>query len=380
MNYVELANAAIEKRDRAFEQLKTVHADSALSAADRDERAARINAEIDALGAEAEGHIRAAERVVEHRELNARAATLAGGRADRSEWRSLFPSQSEWRGVVNTGTPGEGGYTVPTKVSSTAIGMLSAESVFLRGLPKENVHLMDSEAMGAFQMPQVLSSDDPDYVTEGDSIGIVDTQFGSKLLKPFKFGEIMLATAEILDDSQLDLRQLLADIAVRKLAEKVDRDLFSGTGTASLNGIIGQGQSTTLGAGVKITHDAIADGMAAIEAANGRPSVVWTSPTIAAQLRKERYAAGGEYVRGGPVGIAGDGAWGVPILVSNTLPAKTLVVADGSRAHVLIRKKVKMAESHDFLFADDKVAFRMTFRIAGVALAEAASCQVIKEA
>ncbi|MGW3620099.1 hypothetical protein [Micromonospora arida] len=120
--------------------------------------------------------------------------------------------------------------------------------------------------------------------------------------------------------------------------------------------------------------------MAAIEAATGRPSVIWCGPAVGAKLRKERYATGGEYVRGGPAGTDNGGAWSAPILVSATVPDKTLIVADASRLHVLLRKQIQMVESSEYLFAEDKIAFKTTFRIAGCAVAEATSVQIVEEA
>ncbi|MBT2527720.1 phage major capsid protein [Streptomyces sp. ISL-99] len=107
-----------------------------------------------------------------------------------------------------------------------------------------------------------------------------------------KIGEIQWASTEVLEDSAVDLRRIIADNLLRDASLKFDSDAFTGSGANPIKGIVAQGTSTTLGAGkVTVTYDDLADSVSRIEAVNGRPSVVWASTDMAAALRKEKAPA-----------------------------------------------------------------------------------------
>ncbi|MEV3854345.1 phage major capsid protein [Streptomyces sp. NPDC050095] len=120
--------------------------------------------------------------------------------------------------------------------------------------------------------------------------------------------------------------------------------------------------------------------MARIEAMNGTPSVVWVSVDMAASLRKEKAAGAGTYQAGSPTDSPASTAWGLPILATSFLPARTVVVADGSRIVVGVRRNALVRVSEDARFDRDQVGFKLTMRMAGISLAEASSAQIIKAA
>jgi HK97 family phage major capsid protein len=101
---------------------------------------------------------------------------------------------------------------------------------------------------------------------------------------------------------------------------------------------------------------------------------------MAAALRKEKASGSGVYQGGTPVNSPASTAWGLPVLVSGFLPAKTVAVADAARIAVGIRRNATLKVSEDARFDRDQVGFKLTMRVAGVSVAEATSVQVVKAA
>ncbi len=67
---------------------------------------------------------------------------------------------NEYRTLIAEGTPGAGGYTVPSNVSAQYIDALKAQSTFFRALPAGNVLSFDTDALS---IPQLVESDGEDY-------------------------------------------------------------------------------------------------------------------------------------------------------------------------------------------------------------------------
>jgi len=299
-----------------------------------------------------------------------------GQAEDEDAWRSLMPSLTEYRTLAAEGVPSSGGYTVPSGAASKYVDALKAKSTFLRGIPAENIVPFDS---ATFSVPQLVSSTGTDYVEEGQPIPEGDMVWGEVKFEAKKIGRIQWASVEILEDSAVDQRNAIANNLLRDASLKFDADAFTGSGTNPIKGILSQGVSTTLGSGkTSITYDDLADAVARIEAMNGTPSVVWASVDMAAALRKEKAAGSGTYQGGSPVDAPASTAWGLPILPSAFLPIKTVVVADGSRVMVGIRRNASVKVSEDARFDSDQVGFKLTMRVAGISLAEAASAQIVK--
>ncbi|SCL57158.1 phage major capsid protein [Micromonospora chersina] len=312
----------------------------------------------------------------EHRALNAEAARLASSRKrdDEMEWRALLPSLREMRATLVESSLTDGGYTVPQRVSGSWVDKLRASSTFLRG----SVQVVPFDS-ATFRLPQLKATNAPGVVAENTAIPKGDTDWAGLDFAAVKFGDIQEASNEILMDSALDLRRILADTMARNIASSVDSSAFNGNGTSNLKGLLATGNNakTTL-AGTAVKWDDIADAYAAIEATGGTPGVIWASPDMAKALRKEREGgATGAYLAGAVTQAPAGTAWGLPLLVSGNLPAKTVIVCDPSRVFFGLRANVVLKVSEDYGFDRDVIAFRATMRAAGVAVAEATSVQYI---
>ncbi|MFD7626406.1 phage major capsid protein [Streptomyces sp. NPDC059851] len=380
--YNRQAKAFLEDRSKLITEMRSVEADTALSGVEKRERVERMDREIMRLEAEAREAVERSEREAEVRSMAGRnAGMLSPGQiahCESDEWRGLLPSLNEYRTLISEGIPGDGGYTVPDQVSSKYIDALKVNSTFLRGLPAGSIIPFTSDTLS---VPQLVSSTGADYAAEGQPISEGQMVWGEVKFTAKKIGEIQWAGTEVLEDSALDLRRIIADNLLRDASLKFDADAFTGSGANPIKGIVSQGVTTTLGAGkVTVTYDDLADAVARIEATNGRPSVVWASTDMAAALRKEKANGSGTYQGGQPTDSPATTAWGLPVLVSGFLAPKTVAVADASRIVVGVRRTAQVRVSEDARFASDQVGFKLTMRMAGVSLAEPASVQIVKAA
>ncbi|MDX2891941.1 phage major capsid protein [Streptomyces scabiei] len=293
-------------------------------------------------------------------------------------WRSVLPSGNEFRALVAEGSPGSGGYAVPSKTADKYVEHLRAASVFLR-VPGINIHRFDG---GSFVLPNLTSSTTPGVVAEGAAIPEGTATFAGLTFAPIKYADLYRASNEVLDDAAFEMRSLISGVMVRNIATQVDRDAFQGTGTASLSGLTkaGMGTAVNLSTGNTVVKwDHVIDAFSDIEAAGAIPAVIWASPDMGKALRKEREnGANGGYLAGQVTDRVAEKGLGLPIYVSANLPAKTVIVADPSRIHIGVRSDVRVAVSEDFGFDKDLTAFRTTYRVAGLAVDATAAVQVIK--
>jgi HK97 family phage major capsid protein len=300
---------------------------------------------------------------------------VRGGRAGEPEWRGLLPSRGEIRTLLEADAdPSGGGWVVPTQTRASLIDMLVSRAVFLKGLPRENVLTFSTDK---FKVPRLGTSDEPAETAEGAVIADGDLTLTGHDLDSKKYAVLKHASNEILADSAVDLRRVLAADMTRQTAIKVDREAFQGA--AGITGVISQGTAVPLGSGIDVDYDVLADAVADIEATNAEATVVYAAPDQAAVLRKLRAdGATGEYLGGSPVSSPARTAWGLPVLVSTNVPAGHVLVVAGERLYFGIRQDVRLAASEHFKFDQDVVSFRSTFRGAGVVVAEATSVQVLQ--
>ncbi|MFE4419788.1 phage major capsid protein [Streptomyces sp. NPDC056817] len=305
------------------------------------------------------------------------AAALPSAHAEQGDaFRGYLPSYSELR-ALQSSAPADGGYLVPSATAKTYFDKLRADSAFLRGLPAGNIIQFDTAEL---VLPGIASSSTPGYVDENGQIPEGTIAFAGLTLTAKAIKEMRYAPNELLSDSAVDLRNLLGDDMLKSAASRIDADAFNGGAGAGVKGIIGQGVTTTLGAGKLPTFDDIAGGMSRIETANGTPTVVFAAPDVAAAMRTEKASTAGTYQGGSPTSTPLTTVWGLPLLVSSNIPAKHAIVCDASRIFFGIRSQAQVSASEDFRFDRDQVAFRLVVRVAGTSVAESSSVQVIKGA
>jgi HK97 family phage major capsid protein len=352
----------------------------AINGLDPETREEEIRAAVEAHEDEARKPQRTDADVIALRN-RAAALTFGTGTLDATEpsWRALMPSKSEWRTVANEGIPGEGGYTVPTKVAKDLRDRVRQASVFMR-IAGLNVVEMDSAQL---VLPTLSTSNAGAKTAEKTAITEATLAFTGPTLAAVGYKGLVVASNEVLADSAVSLRDRIGRIIAADIAEAADTDLLSTT--AAAGGIAGllhtsKSTNTVLAAGnPTVKFDAVLDAVARIEAANllvGKLTII-AAPDAAAALRKEKASGSGEYLGGGVLDALTTSAFGADILVSPKVASGKVVVVAGDYVTIGIRQDVLLAVSEDYGFANDTVGFRGTMRIAGVDTQDAKAVQVI---
>lgn len=376
MNYRALAESALERRSELFTKRKRIANDTSTKNDEKRGRLAEIDAQMDALAAEARDYVAEAERQGEIRDLMGKAGPLAEPTHDRAEdahaWRALLPSREEVRAAAES-TPADGGYTVPSGTGTRLVDMLRNRAVLLGSLPAENVIRFNTDK---FTLPVLADSDMPTLVAENALISEGDETFAGLEFKAKKYASVKTASNEILADNSVSLRNALAQAMVRDAAAAADIDGFTGDGAATpLLGILGQGNTVEVGstAGDLPTWNDVFGAVGRIWDGNAEPTAIYASPDAAIALEGEREGTDGAFLQGERAT-----ALRLPILRSSSVPAGTVAVADASRIYAGIRQDIRVATSEHARFENDQVVFRLTFRVGGIYVVETSSVQVLK--
>jgi HK97 family phage major capsid protein len=372
-----LAEVALARAEALQSEARSVIADTNLTDSEKRQRVERINADIRAAVDEARDYADKDSRENEVRTLMERSPALHGAtEGRRMEWRSILPSASELR-FLNEGTDSAGGYTVPTGVSNVVVDRLTAQSVFLKGGIQVVRYLTQD-----FTLPHITGADAADTFNEGDLITEGNMTFAALSFKSIKHATIRYASRELLADSAAQMRDVIGNDMIRTLGLKIDQDAFTGLGSGNtppqLTGLLGQGTTTTLGAGVLPGYDDVADAVSAIEATGGVASVIYASPSAAKNLRKEKATGTGAYLGGNPTQTAANTAWGLPVLVSAHVTDKALAVVDATRVFVGIREDINVSINDAIRWDHDEIGFKVAARFGGICVAEATSVQVVQ--
>lgn len=287
-----------------------------------------------------------------------------------AEYREL---QYEQRAVGTTGA------FIPVQYSGTYFDLLRRRTAVLAAGPLQ----IPIDHAGSLVVPRVTSSVTIGGLAENTAITPADPGIGSITLDPKKFGAMTLVAREAIEDSNPQLRQVVANSLIRDTAVELDRQLVTGDGTGqNLKGLrnltgatagpsVTNGQSlSAAGAGFGL----LADTLAAYDAANCDPdrgawimhSRTWSS------VRKMVDSQQRPIVSVDPTEYVQPTLWGKPVFISNSLSitetsgtstdCSTLILADMSQIVVGVARAVELMISEHYAFNADQVAVRATCR------------------
>lgn len=386
MDFVEAANTALEKRAIAFAELRAVQDDDSLSVAERDERAARINADIDALGVEAEQHVRSAEREAEHRALNERAAKLAttsGGESRgnlngeaaslRALARGEIPAVDFDLRTATSGDPGNAGDTAPPTFVATVLAAMRERSQFFaraRVLTTDGGEDLEWPVKNALN-PATPVVSGAARIAENTAYPTGDQAWGKAVVGAHKYGVIVEATTEIVDDSALPILSILASDAGEAVADVALADLMVGDGANKPWGWItratGAVNANDLGS---VTFDDLMDLQYSVTAPYRRTGAYMFNDLAVAYLRKIK-DGDGRYMwqpglsAGEPDSLVGKPFMTDPNIAVSGAGAKVAVFGDPMKYLIRQVRTLRVTRSDEFGFDRDVVAFRVAWRGSG---------------
>jgi HK97 family phage major capsid protein len=379
MDFAALANAALEERMKLVTELRSVESDSTLSDAEKRERVERIDRDVVRLEAEARDAVERGEREAEVRTIAQRAGGLvlpgapegrSGERDEASELRSL--ARGEVAGVdfdlrtATSGTAANAGNTFSNTFVAQVIEAMRVRSDFF-----SKARVLTTGSGETMEWPVKNGRPTAAQVSENVAYGKSDESWSKTNIGAYKYGVIVEATNEIVDDSQLDILGILAQDAGEAVADKVMADLLVGNGTGKPWGWITRSTGAVNAANLAgVSTDNLIDLQHSILRPYRKNAVFMTSDSAVQGLRKLKDTTG-NYIwqpslqAGAPDTILGTPILTDPNIVTSGAGAKVLVYGDPSKYLIRQVKNLRVVRSDEYGYDRDVVAFKVTWRGSG---------------
>ncbi|GAA3829050.1 phage major capsid protein [Streptomyces chiangmaiensis] len=301
---------------------------------------------------------------------------LRGGTPSGPATRSWLPGLAEFRELqTEQRAVGTLGAFIPVQYANTYFDLLRKRTAVLDAGPV----ILPVQGAGSVKVPKVTSAVTIAGLAENTAITPADPSLSDITLDPKKFAAMTLIAREAIEDSQPELRQVVANSLLRDMAVELDRQLVTGDGTGqNLRGLRNTtgataGPSTGTNGGA-LTFAFLADTMAAYDGANLDPdrsawimhSRTWSS------VRKLVDSQQRPIVSIDPTQGVRPTLWGRPVYISNSLSitettgtstdCSSIILADMSQVVVAVARQVELQVDESFAFNADQVAVRVTCR------------------
>lgn len=379
MDFAAVAKAALEKRAGLINELRSVEADTTLSDAEKRERVERIDTDVRALEAEARDAVERGEREAEVRSLAARAGGLvvpgapegrSGERDEAAELRAVARGDSA--GVefdlrtAQSGSAANAGNTKPTTFVAQVIEAMRERSAFLG-----RTRILTTGGGEVLEYPVKNGRPTATQVAENVAYGKSDESWSKTNIGAYKYGVIIEATQEIVDDSALDILGILAQDAGEAVADKVVADLLTGDGTGKPWGWITRAAAgKTVANTAALTGDAVIDLQHSLLSPYRRNAVFMMNDSTLAVVRKLKDGQG-QYLwqpsvqAGAPDILLGTPVLTDPIVAPIGANAKAIAYGDPSKYLTRQVKNLRVVRSDEYGYDRDVVAFKVTWRGSG---------------
>jgi len=289
--------------------------------------------------------------------------------------RELFPGNTKT--TISTGqssTDADGGYTIPEEFRNVLIRLIDTygavrSEMTTFPMPTDTVKLPEMTSGLTVRWP-------------GEATTIVESKaaFTLQTLSVKKMAVLAGASSELLEDSNLDIANLLATLAAEAISKEEDRvglvGDVSGLGDP-YNGVLYVAGTTslTLGAGNTTFDSVSADDLldliraAPYQAQDG--GKYWMHRSILDVFRKLKTTSG-EYIYNQPANGAPGTLWGYPVRLHELMPSITTASQAGvpfaffgnmKKAYMTDRRRLTAAVSAHHAFAEDYLFYRWTERI-----------------
>lgn len=222
---------------------------------------------------------------------------------------------------------------IKDQVSSLLVQPLEASSFVL----SSGVRIFDSSE--PLKIPRLASSGTVDYVAEGAEIpDTYDVDFNEISLMPTSrraIKSITRYTNELLRASSIGLDSVLKARLVSDVSNKLDSELLAGTGaTGSITGILNQPGVQT--GDLDVTDpDSFLDALALTSASEVTPTRWFINGADFIAIRKVKDSGGKYLLESDLTRDATYRLFGIPVTVSNKIPAGKAILADTSQIAVV---------------------------------------------
>ncbi len=291
--------------------------------------------------------------------------------------------------LVTTTAPGQP--FAPVEQSQQFFTYLSAQSVALAS----GVRVIRTNRV-ALDIPRVNADVSANWTLEATEITPSDPSADLIVATPKKLAALTFVSNELVEDSNPDVLNMIAEGLARSMSLKLDLGFFQGSGTApEVRGLKNTSGISTISMGTNgaavSSLDPLLDAFAALTSANAEPSAIYMHPRTWAALTKIKAVSGGQAPvladpTTGPTGAIQRSIMGVPAYLSSQLPttesqgsasaASSIYVVEAEELVVVLRDDVKTVVDTSYKFSSDSVAVRATMRADVVVPFPGAVCRI----
>ncbi|WP_062516483.1 phage major capsid protein [Demequina gelatinilytica] len=284
----------------------------------------------------------------------------------------LAASQEPWKRALTKGTATAGGNTVPTSFHDQLVEhMVEAAGVITAGAT-----VLTTAGGEPIEIPVTTSHGAAAAVAENGTLAGTDPAFAKRTLGAYKYGQLVLVSKELVEDSAVDLEGYLAKVMGRNVGLALGTDIAVGNGSSKPTGIMTTASTGTTGAasaaGV-FTADNLIDLMFSVIAPyRNAPDAGWLmkDATLGA-VRKlkdgaNRYLFEPAATVGAPDTLLGKPITTDPNIAAVAATAASVGFGDFSAYYVRMARGVTFERSDQFAFDSDQIAYRVTVRADGL--------------
>lgn len=245
-----------------------------------------------------------------------------------------------------------------------------AYDVLVKPLPTESVagrvstphHTTNNET----HFPRVLADPNSEWLKEGDEINPAAAQMGTVVVTPAKVGGLTVLTNESLQDSSIDLGQLVGAGLVRDISKKVDAAFFGNLPAPAPSGLEALEDVATVSAGTSWANlDPFEEAINAAETLGATLNSFVAHPDDMLALSTLKRATGSNE------SLLSDNATtpgarvisGVALIPSAHVTPGTVWGLPKDRIMMVIRRDAQLNLSDGPFFTSDRTAVRATMRV-----------------
>ena len=289
----------------------------------------------------------------------------------RGEKRELVIDRDVKFRDLTKGTASSGGATVPT----TFYGQLVEHMIANSGVLRTNPTMLETASGETIEIPVTTSHSTAALFAENVAIDESDPAFAKRSLGAYKYGVVIQAPRELIDDTGVDLEGYLARQCGRALGNAFGTDLVVGNGSSKPSGVL---QTTTLGvtgatsvAGAFNADNLIDLYYAVIESYRNSKSAAWLMRDASIAAARKLKDSTNQYLwmpglAGTPDTIMGKPVVSDPNVAAVATSAKSIAFGDFSAYFVRIAGGVRFERSTDFAFNTDQITFKAVLRGDGI--------------
>lgn len=388
----DVVKKVLERRASLVKQMRDV-AERAVEeardmSAEEDAQFTAMNAEVDALQKRADAMLEGEQRAKDTEEafakLSGKPQTRQTGPTDEhsAEFRAFAtgaPGAARYFEVqpdvqvrdLLKGTASAGGNTVPTSFYGRLVEHMIETAAILRA----GATVLNTSGGENLQIPKTTAHSSATLTAEAAALTESDPAFGLTTLGAYKYGLMIQAARELVQDSGVDLEGYLARQAGRALGNGFGAHAITGTGTAQPWGVVTRSTlGVTGGTGVSgaFTGDNLIDLFySVIEAYRNSSGCAWLMKDVTVGAARKLKGTDGQYLwQPGLQAGAPDLLLGKPVVTDPNVAAvavngKSVIFGDIGQYFVRLAGGIRFERSDDFAFNTDLVSFRAILRADG---------------